>query len=476
MNKTRINAIILLLAGIALGYFIYSSEMPGGSFYKPFKLGLDLSGGSRLTYEADVSKINPADVSDAMSSLREVIERRVNVFGVSEPIVQVERSVLGGSEQNRLIVELPGVTNVDEAAKMISKTPSLEFKTERATSSEQTTAIKDAKKQVQDFLQANASTTAPAEIETKLVEQFGSSTLALAQEDPDFVSSGLTGQYLKKAQVAFNQDSISPSISIEFNDEGSALFDKITKENVNKRIAIYLDGSLRSAPVVREEIRDGKAEISGQFTVEEAKNLTRDLNLGALPVPIKLASTQIVGATLGGEAARRGVQAGFFGLLLVALFMILWYRLPGLVSVVALAFYIELVLVIFKILPVTLTAAGIAGFILSIGIAVDANVLIFERMREEIALGKGLIDSVKEGFTRAWTSIRDSNVSSIISAVILFWFGTSLIKGFALTLIIGILVSMFTATVVSRTFLLALGFRNRSGIAKFLFDSRFFKN
>lgn len=292
----------------------------------------------------------------------------------------------------------------------------------------------------------------------------------------DFIATGLTGQYLKKAQVSFNQNSLSPSISIEFNAEGAKLFAAITKANVNKPVAILLDNQIISAPNVREEIRDGKAEISGQFTVDEAKELVRNLNLGALPVPIKLASTEIIGATLGSEAAQKGVEAGLIGLLIVAVFMILWYRLPGLVAVISLSIYVMLMLAIFKLFPVTLTAAGIAGFILSIGIAVDANVLIFERFREELKAGKGMHEATKEGFHRAWTSIRDSNLSSLISAAILFWFGTSLIKGFALTLILGILVSMFTAIVVTRTFLFALGFRNQVGLSKFLFGSAFFKH
>ena len=227
--------------------------------------------------------------------------------------------------------------------------------------------------------------------------------------------------------------------------------------------------------MVQDKISGGKAQITGRFTVEEAKNLTRNLNLGALPVPIKLASTEIIGATLGSEATKKGVEAGLVGLLIVAIFMILWYRLPGLVAVVSLSIYVALMLAIFKLFPVTLTAAGMAGFILSIGIAVDANVLIFERFREELKAGKGMNEATKEGFQRAWTSIRDSNLSSIISATILFWFGTSLIKGFASTLILGIIVSMFTAVIVTRTLLLALGFRNQVGLTKFLFGNAFFR-
>lgn len=434
MTKIRFWAIILLLAGILIGYFNYYSQVnPGWSFYKPFKLGLDLSGGSRLTYEADVSRLNPVDVPDAMSSLREVIDRRVNVFGVSEPIVQTESSSLSGTAYHRLIVELPGVTDIKEATKMIAETPQLEFQILKS-----------------GVIAEKASTT-------------------------DFIATGLTGQYLKKAQVSFNQNSLSPSISIEFNDEGAKLFAAITKANVNKPVAILLDNQIISAPNVREEIRDGKAEISGQFTVDEARELVRNLNLGALPVPIKLASTEIIGATLGSEATKKGVEAGLIGLFIVAVFMILWYRLPGLISVISLSAYIVLMLAIFKLLPVTLTAAGIAGFILSIGIAVDANVLIFERLREELRAGKGMNESIKEGFNRAWTSIRDSNLTSIISAAILFWFGTSLIKGFALTLMIGIVVSMFTAITLTRTLLLALGFRHQVGWSKFLFGNAFFK-
>lgn len=476
MDKTRISAIILLLVGVLIGSFVYYSQSSDFYFYKPFKFGLDLSGGSRLTYVADVSKLDPANVSDAMSSLREVIERRVNVFGVSEPIVQVERSAISGMDQNRLIIELPGVTDVDEAVKMISETPNLEFRAERASTSPERQAILAARGRIEAFISTMPTTTPAVEAEIMLQEKFGKETLALAKQDPDFESTGLTGRYLKKAQVTFSQNSLGPSILVEFNSEGSKLFAELTKQNIGKALGIFLDDVLLSAPVVRDEISDGQAEISGQFTVEEAKELTRNLNLGALPVPISLASTQIVGATLGEEAAQKGIEAGLIGLMIVAIFMIIWYRLPGLVSVVALTFYIVLMLSIFKLLPVTLTAAGIAGFILSIGIAVDANILIFERMKEEIATGKGLLESIKEGFTRAWLSIRDSNLSSLISAAILFWFGTSMIKGFALTLMIGILVSMFTAITVTRTLLLALGFRNRVGVAKFLFDSAFFKD
>jgi protein-export SecD/SecF family membrane protein len=428
MLKTRLSALILLILGAALAGFVYYSEVnPTGSWSRPFKLGLDLSGGSHLVYEADTAAINPADISSAMDSLREVIDRRVNAFGVGEPVIQVEQSGLGDSAKHRLIVELPGVTDLKQALSMIAKTPVLEFQ----TLDESTAGTKDVK----------------------------------------FLSSPVTGRYLKKATVQFSQNSLGPTISLEFNDEGAKLFAELTRNNVGKPVAIVLDGVILSAPVVREEIRDGKAEVSGQFTVEQAKTLARDLNLGALPVPIKLISSQTIGATLGADVLNKGIYAGLLGFVIIALFMIAWYRLPGLVAVVSLIIYVALMLTLFKLIPVTLTAAGIAGFILSIGIAVDANVLIFERLKEELRGDKKMSDAMSDGFSRAWLSIRDSNLSSLISAIVLFWFGTSLIKGFALTMALGIIISMFTAIIITRTFLLALGVKHKTPLTTFLFGS-----
>jgi preprotein translocase subunit SecD len=234
-------------------------------------------------------------------------------------------------------------------------------------------------------------------------------------------------------------------------------------------LAIFLDGAAISIPVIREEISGGNAQITGQFTPQEAKLLVQRLNSGALPVPIELISQQSIGPSLGEKAVSKGINAGIFGVILVALFLIFWYRIPGLISVIALGIYIVLVLAIFKLMPVTLTAPGIAGLILSVGMAVDANILIFERMREEQRLGKNLSAAIAEGFSRAWFSIRDSNVSSLISAAILYWMGTSMVKGFALTLGIGILVSMFSAIIVSRIFLLSLGVKGENNLSKFLF-------
>jgi len=286
-----------------------------------------------------------------------------------------------------------------------------------------------------------------------------------------YENTELTGRYLERATLQFNSTTRAPVVSLQFNEEGTKLFAQITKENVGKTVAIYLDGAPISSPVVDEEIPSGQAVISGNFTPTEAKQLVGRLNSGALPVPISLLSTQTIGAILGESAINAGVKATIIGFLLVALFLILWYRLPGLIAAVSLCIFIAIMLALFKLMPVTLTAAGVAGFIISIGIAVDANVLIFERVKEEMHAGGDVSKSTSAGFTRAWMSIRDSNISSLITAVILFWFGTSLIKGFALTLGMGVLVSMLSAIMITRIFLRTLGFVGEGKIARFLFSS-----
>ncbi len=436
--KYRIYSIVLFVLAGFLAFFIYSSET-GGYFSKfKFKLGLDLAGGTELIYKADVSAIED-DPSDAMSTLRDVIERRINIFGVSEPLVQVEEAgLVSGNREHRLIVELPGVTDVKEAIAQIGKTPLLEFRLQ--------------KENAEEIIKQNPN----------------------AGEDEIFSQTGLTGQYLSRASVQFTQSRQGafgePYVSLEFNSEGKEKFAEITRNNVGKVLAVFLDGSPISTPVIREEITGGQAQISGGFSVDEAKELVRNLNYGALPVPISLESTQTVGATLGGEAFNMGINAGLWGLLLVIVFLLFWYRLPGFVAVLGLFMYIVISLSLFKLIPVTLTAAGLAGFILSVGMAVDANILIFERMKEEMRKGKEIKDSAKEGFARAWTSIRDSNISSIITAIVLFWLGTSSVKGFALTLGIGVLVSMFSAITASRTFLFAMGLKE-SKIGRFLFSA-----
>jgi len=441
MWQTRIAALLILIVGVGLGYFSYTTQKEGAHF--PFQLGLDLSGGTHLVYNADVSAVPGPDVSDSLAALRDVIERRVNLFGVSEPLVQLQNV----GNDHRLIVELSGVTNVDAAIALIGQTPLLEFKAERP----------------------DGETFAIAEAHTKGERM---------DEDP-YLTTGLTGRFLKHAQLEFRSPTggsgvgitSEPAVVVTFNDEGSALFAEITKENVGRTIAIYLDGALISAPVVREEIQGGTATISGSMDAKEAKELAGRLNAGALPLPISLLSTETIGPALGEAATRAGVWAGILGFIGVSLFLILWYRVPGIISIIALLIYVAVMLAVFKIIPVTLTAAGIAGFILSIGMAVDANILIFERMKEELRAGKSVDVATREGFARAWTSIRDSNISSMITAVILFWFGTSLIKGFALTFGLGVLISMISAISITRTFLFSLGVTGGGKIARALFGA-----
>ena len=262
-----------------------------------------------------------------------------------------------------------------------------------------------------------------------------------------------------------------PIVALRFTNEGGKIFEEFTGAHVGEVFGIFLDGQLISNPVINERIGGGSAIISGSFTPDEARELVRNLNFGALPLPIELLSSQTIGASLGAETLERGIEAGLWGLAIVALFLILWYRLPGMLSVLSLSIYIVIMLAIFKLVPVTLTAAGLAGFILSIGLAVDANVLIFERMKEELLEGKWTHNAVRDGFMRAWLSVRDGNLSSIITAIILFWFGTSLVEGFALVFGLGVIVSMLTAITVSRTFLLAVGDREYRGFTRVLFGS-----
>ena len=285
--------------------------------------------------------------------------------------------------------------------------------------------------------------------------------------------SGLDGRFLKRADVTFDQTTGRPTVSITWDDQGTKLFADITKASIGKRIAIYLDGAIISAPTVNDAITGGSAVISGSFTTTEARDLARKLNSGALPVPIELVSTNNIGATLGQEATHAGVKAGIIGFLMIALCMILWYRLPGIIAIINLAIYTLIMLAIFKLWPVTLTAAGIAGFIISIGIAVDANVLVFERMKEEVRHGGTIRDGLNAGFKLAWSSVRDSNVSSLITAFILFAAGTTLIKSFAFTFFLGTLTSLLVAYSFSKVFFNSIPLGKEGKLAQFLFGSGF---
>jgi len=515
----------------------------------PFRLGLDLQGGSQLIYEADVKSLPEGEKNGALEGVREVIERRINIFGVSEPVVQVNKTMSGNY---RIIAELAGIKDVKEAIKMIGETPLLEFreKDDSATSTAAATNNADTKKLAEmnkasndqakkilaeavkggDFV-ALAKANNPAKSVTsntdslsigtendgdlgwitedvnpelvkpvkflakgqiyknlittkssyhivKLEEKrlrddkktmeyhlrdisfpiYAAADLAAANSqangnDANWKNTQLTGKHLKRAVVNFNPNDGAPEVSLEFNDEGAKLFEEITGRNIGKQVAIFLDSYPISVPTVNEKITGGKAVVSGTFTAAEAKLLAQRLNTGALPVPISLVSQQTVGATLGQQSVDNSIKAGLIALMIVALFMILFYRLPGLLSVFALVIYGFISLAIFKLWPVTMTLSGIAGFILSIGMAVDANILIFERLKEELRHGKDLSKAIEDGFSRAWPSIRDSNFTTMIVCFVLIEFSTSVIKGFAVTLLLGVIISMFTAIFVTRNFL-----------------------
>lgn len=603
---------------------------------KGFILGLDLQGGTRLEYEADMANIPEAERASQLAGVRDLIERRVNALGVSEPLVQTARA----NESYRVSVELAGIRDVNEAIKTIGETPILEFKeqndaTPREMTAEEKKKLEEAniaeKKKADDILAeaiknpANVETLAKeksddpaskalggdlgflkdkpqysvifdaikgvsagsilskliedktyyaiakveetkdagqeikgshiliqyagatgvptsttrtkeeakAEIEkiakeanpknfTELakkyseepgaketggdlgwfgkgimVEEFEKAAFNLKKDeisgiietpfgyhiiwknderpltdsrvraifirktqDTDILPpvdewklTGLGGKQLKRATLDFDQRTGAPQIALQFDDEGTKLFAEITKRNLQKPVAIFLDGNPVVTPVVQTEILNGQAVITGQYSVQEAKANAMRLQQGALPVPIKLIAQQTVGPTLGQDSVDKSVQAGLYGFLFIIAFMLFWYRLPGLVALLSLVVYTAMSFAIFKTLPVTLTLSGIAGFILSLGIAVDANVLVYERLKEELRAGKTYSQALEDAFRRAWTSIRDGNATTLISCAVLYWFSSSVIKGFALTLAIGIFVSLFTAIIVTRTFL-----------------------
>jgi len=376
-----------------------------------------------LVYEADLSRVDSADYDSATEGLRDIIERRVNIFGAKESVVQIE----GGGDDRRLIVEIAGAVDAGEAIEMIGRAPFLEFR--------------ELKRDYEEIVQRNQQ-----------VLESGEDPPAGGFENI-YVSTQLNGSFLQRAEVGFEQVTQSPNILLTFNDEGARLFQEITGRNVGKPLAIFLDNELLEEPVVRGEISGGKAQITGQFTLEEARQFVRDLNAGAVPVSISLLSQQTVGPTLGKVSLAQSLKAGIIGFFLVVAFMIAFYRVPGALAILTLSLYGVFLLFLLKIFGLTFTLAGIAGIILSIGMAVDANILIFSRFREEMDEGKSFSVSMEEGFRRAWPSIRDGNVTTLLAAFILFWFGTSFVQGFALTLAVGIFVSMFSAIFVTKNFM-----------------------
>ncbi len=524
---------IVLLAGFfsLIAWPNLPAGFPASAYFNKFSphLGLDLQGGTHLVYQADLSNIDSSEKNSAIEGARDVIERRVNTLGVAEPVVETANQ----AGNARIIVELAGIKDVNQAIKLIGDTPLLEFKEtsdQKATSTQPTadqiSAVTKAnqekeklakeliarlnkgesfdelaKKYSEDtskdkggdlgfvtkgvftplFEKAIFDEMKVGELrQTPLKTEFGyhvikkleertndkgekevraahillkTASIAPATTDIQWVNTQLSGKNLKRAQVTFSYQANEPQVSLMFDSEGADLFKTITERNIGKQVGIFLDGSVISAPTVQTAITGGQAVITGNFGLKEAKLLAQRLNAGALPVPISLINQQTIGASLGQDSLQRSLQAGLIGFILVALFMILYYRLPGVLSVLALALYAIITQGLFEIIPVTLTLAGVAGFILSVGMAVDANVLIFERVKEELRSGSSYLQAVEDGFKRAWSSIRDSNVSSLITCAILYWFGSSIIRGFAVTLALGILVSMFSAINVTRTFL-----------------------
>ncbi len=390
----------LIILAVAASFFIYPKGF--GEKYLPWRLGLDLVGGSHLIYQIDMSQVNKDDRDSVVAGLRDVIEKRVNLFGINEPRI-VSSKERDGSY--RLIVDLTG-KDVSSAVKEIGLTPILDFRE---------VLIKD--------------------------------------DESQFIPTELTGRYIERAQLDFDETTGIPRINIQFNNEGGKLFEKLTENNIGKPLAIFLDNDLISAPNVQEKISGGRAQITGQFTIDEAKKMVERFNAGALPAPINLVSQQTIGASLGEDSLKKAVYAGGIGTLLIILFMIIYYRTFGLFASLAVLAYLALTLAVFKGVSITMTLAGIAGFILSIGMAVDANILVFERTKEEIKKGFSRASAIEEGFKRAWPSIRDSNITTIISSVILYYFTSSFVKGFALALLIGVLVSMFSAITITRTML-----------------------
>jgi len=528
-NKLWTNfVLILILAIFALLVDIprLPSWMPLHQWFTNQKvhLGLDLQGGTQLVYQTNTSEIPVDQRASAISGARDVIERRVNIFGVAEPLIQTAKA----GDEWRIIVDLPGIKNVNDAIKMIGETPLLEFKEQapaKTLTDQDKKAIADynqqAKKRAQDILQKalkpgadfaalaqqysedpgskaqggdlgwfargamvkefedTAFALKKGEVTKQLVKtQFGyhiikkfdERTAADGQEEilashilieteseaeiaagGGWVYTGLTGKQLKSATLTFDPQTNEPQVSLEFNAEGTRIFGEVTTRDVNKPVAIFLDGFPISIPTVKEPITSGKAVISGKFDVKEAKDLAQRLSAGALPVPIKLISQQNIGPSLGQIAVQKSLVAGLIGFIAVVLFMIFFYGIYGAMAGISLVIYVLINLALYKLIPVTLTLAGIAGFIISIGMALDANVLIFERIKDEKRLGKSGIGMIDDGFRHAWTAIRDSNMTTLIACIILYEFGSGLVRGFGLTLGLGVLLSMFTAIIITRT-------------------------
>lgn len=446
MQKQR--GIIALIVGLLIAAIVVLATLP-------LQLGLDLRGGAQLTLEVKPTAAAPTIKSEDLEAVKTVIENRINALGVSEPLVQT----VG---QDKIVVQLPGVTDPAQAERVLGGTAQLEFREQKKGTDGEFRVNYELSRQTQaqlDILRKQTPLTSEdRDRVNQLTESLNKTNQAILGL---FQSVNLLGKNLVDARPTPTQSGNGWEVAIKFDEEGGKKFAELTKNlaGTGRSIGIFLDNALISAPVVGVEfastgIAGGSAVITGNFTVQSANDLAVQIRGGSLPFPVQVVENRTVGATLGQDSIRSSLIAGFVGLALVLIFMAIYYRLPGIIADVALAIYTVLTLACFALIGVTLTLPGIAGFILSIGMAVDANVLIFERTREELRDGKSLYKSVESGFYRAFSSILDSNVTTLIACGALFWLGSGLVKGFALTLAIGVMVSMFTALTCSRTFLM----------------------
>jgi preprotein translocase subunit SecD len=448
MNRRYVNLAVILVLLIVAIYVDTGGTIPFLNKSLPTKQGLDLQGGIQALLEADV----PADTAvtaQQMSDAQAIIENRVNGLGVSETSVQV-------AGERRMVVEIPGETNPEQVFNTLKGVGLLEFvelgdtllsagtiiQTDYATSGSTATKTPTL---------APTATTAPT-----AAAQTGTVTAVPTATPVKVWHTVLTGAQLKSVSVTTGQLN-AIEIAFELTTEGAKTFADYTSANVGKILAIVLDKKILSAPSINSAITEGKGVIQGSFTRDEANNLAIQMRYGSLPVPLKVVESRVIGPTLGKDSLNKSIVAGVIGFIIVTLFMIIFYRLPGILAMLAIVTYATLTLAVFNILGVTLTLPGIAGFLLSTGGALDANILIFERMKEELRSGRSLTQAIDLGWRRAWSSIRDSNIATLITSLILFWFGSAfgatIVKGFAVTLAIGVLISLFCAIVVTRTFL-----------------------
>ncbi|MBW7955677.1 protein translocase subunit SecD [Patescibacteria group bacterium] len=415
--------ISLDLAGRTLSFVVrrpvLNLNLLGTQIYRDFELkqGLDIQGGMQVVLAADMRSIEAADRDSALQSAKDVIQRRVDMFGVSEPVIQTSKV----GDQDRIIVELAGVSDSAQALQLIGTTALLDFRLQSSSPSAEATQ---------------------------------SAVAFLTQ----FEETGLTGKELKRSTVQYDPTTGEPVVAMEFNQEGTEKFAEITKNHRGEILAIFLDGFPVSLPMIGDPIIDGKAVISGTFTLDQAKQLNIQLNAGALPVPIDVIEQRTIGASLGQDAVQKSVQAGLIGLGCVIVFMVLYYGWKGVLSSISLVIYALFTIAIYKLIGVTLTLPGIAGLLLTIGMAVDSNILIFERMKEELRVGQSFDRAMELGFGRAWDSIKDANVATIFTALVLinpldfpFLNTSGLVRGFGVTLFIGVVISLFTGLVVTRT-------------------------